>query len=269
MGLADIIGAIGDAISSIGSDIAAFLNSAIAILWNDIQVVASVLQSVAAALWSALSTIWGWLTNAWDWLHTNVIAPIVDWIQNVTEWFSELIAPLKQWIQQWIAMYRWYWENIIKPGLDFIQRLRSFLVIFRLAGFKWAQELDAYLSNVEFKVENAFLAVWQNLNLLANWINFLVDPFGNIQGAVLLGSISPIAGAIYAALWGLQNGSLAAGSQAWSQGIFSQFSDSSVQQGAQTELTIGTQPADDAMVQQLEQIRSSLAAGQSPFALAL
>jgi hypothetical protein len=264
MNFLDIFGSIADAIGTVAGTIGNYINLVLPIIWGDLQALADALKNAVSALWSALSSIWSWVKLAWDWLHNHVIAPIQDWIQNVTEWFSEWITPLKQWIDQWIQLYRWYWQNIIKPGLDFIQRIRQFLLIFRLAGFKWAAELDAYLQGVEFKVEGAFLAVWQNLNMLADWINFLVDPFGNIQGAVLLGSISPIAGAIYATLWGLQNGSLDPGTAAWSANIFSQFSDAAVQQKTQSELTIGPDANDTAAVLLYNQWHAAIAAGQNP-----
>lgn len=265
MDFASIFGAIGDAIETIGSTIAGYLNLVLPILWNDIKAVADALSKAVAELWSALSNIWDWLSNAWKWLHDHIIGPILDWIRNITEWFGEWLAPLKAWVNQIIQMYKWYYLQILKPMLDIIQRIRFFLVLLQLAGVKWAAQLDSYLTEVETKIQESFLAVLSNLNILASWINFIVDPFGNIQGAVLLGSISPIAGAIYATLWGLQNGSISAAGAANAQQLAYDFTTSGVQTGTIQELTGVPQPEDQPDVLAID---AAMAALDNPIAIA-
>jgi hypothetical protein len=196
-----IIGSVVDAIGGVFSDIVQFLNPVLAIIWGDLQAIAGALKAVVSAIWSAIESIWNWLTTAWEWLKENVIEPIQSWIHSVTQWLHQVLAPVIKWINQIRAMYQWYWQNILKPALNFIQRLRQFLLVFRLLGFKWAIQLDDYLSEAEQKLEQGFLYVWANLNLLAEWINFIMDPFGLFQPQLFQGTVLRDVGAIYAAVW--------------------------------------------------------------------
>jgi hypothetical protein len=196
-----ILGSVLDAIGGVFNDIGEYLNKVLAIIWGDIKDVGDALKSVTDAIWKALNTIWTWLKEAWDWLKTNVIEPIHSWIHSVTQWLHQTLQPLIDWINQIRSMYEWYWNNILKPALNFIQRLRQFLLVFRLLGFKWAIQLDDYLSEAEQKLEQGFLYVWANLNLLAEWVNFIMDPFGLFQPQLFQGTVLRDVGAIYAAVW--------------------------------------------------------------------
>jgi hypothetical protein len=86
-----------------------------------------------------------------------------------------------------------------------LQRLRRVLVLFRLLGFKWAQKLDARIQAIETALTNSFLAVFTNLNRLADWINFILDPFGLFQPSVWLRSIAQSVGAIIGIVYGTMN----------------------------------------------------------------
>jgi len=252
MDFSDILSWATDAIGTVASAIATFLNSTLAVLWDAIQSIISTLTSFIAWVWNAISQILSWLGSWWSWLKTNIIDPIISHLKNWLAWWKALLTPLVQWIHQVYEMEMWYYNNILKPALQFIQTLRQFLVVFRLLGFKWAAALDEYLEEAEEKIETAFLAVLQNLNLLSEWINFIVDPFGLFQPNIFVGSILRSVGAIVGAIWETQNVPLGASTLAQAQATNNQFTNSYVEQSSYLNLTQGPQPDDDADVEAVD-----------------
>lgn len=195
----DFLGLLGSVSDALDSSIVAVVTWATAqmqILYGDIAAVNAAFGGVTQTLGSIFGSLWSWLTSLWKWLHDTIIVKLRDLIQRIHDRLKEIFGPLLDQVRAIIAEYRRLWLQYVKPIYDFLQRIRSALVIFRLLGFKWAQRLDARIVALETAISSAFLATLKNLNTLADWLNYLIDPFGLFQPSIWLGSIARSIGAI-------------------------------------------------------------------------
>lgn len=209
----DILGLLGWAASAIGSQVTAIVQwviSGFGVLFGNDVAQSNFLGGALSAIWNIFGGLWSWLNQIWQWLNTAIIQKLRNLIQNIHDRLQKIFGPLLAQIRAMIDAYRRLWLQYVKPIFDLMQRIRRFLVIFRLLGFKWAAKLDAKITQMETALELAFFGVLQNLNTLANWINFIIDPFGLFQPFVLLGSILQAAGAIIGIQMGAMNNPAAA-----------------------------------------------------------
>lgn len=200
-----LIGSVAGAIDSQVNAVVVWITGQLEILFGDISAVNGLFGNLTDYLRKTLSSLWTWLNQLWRWLQDTILVKIRDLIEKMHDKLAKIFKPLTDLITQYEQMLRDLWQRYVKPLYDFIQRLRRVLVVFRLLGFKWAKELDAYLVSLETKLTKAFMAVYGNLNILADWINYIVDPFGVFQPSVLLGSISQAVGAIIGMVYGKMN----------------------------------------------------------------
>jgi len=138
----------------------------------------AMLGSLETALKNFFAALWNWLQNVVEWILHTLLPAIQAAINKIRTFLQNLLAPIVKWIQWEKAWLDNIYNQLIKPLMVFIQRLRSILIVFRLLGFKWASTLDTYLANLESRINNAFLKVRQDVNTLANWIDYIVDPTG-------------------------------------------------------------------------------------------
>ena len=164
----------------------------------------SVDAAVAEAAFGGLSAIWGALENVWTWLGGvfsnlwNMITNVLRWIMHtllpdLVRWVNEIRAKITLWLQPLIKLIKFemawldmVYQNIIKPMLLLIQRLRSMLVVFRLLHIGWATSLDQWLASLENRISAAFIQARQDIGVLANWINYVIDPTGLFNLPLLL-----------------------------------------------------------------------------------
>ena len=210
MGLSDILGIIGGALKDGLSAVVAFINAQLAILWADIQSVLSALGGLAKWAYQAFSDTFDFIGKMWDWLRTKIIDPIISHVQAITDRVKKFLKPLTDLIKRYRKMMQDNYRLYVKPMIDFIQRIRRVLTVFRILGFKWAKQLDARLVKIETEIQSAFMASWKNLNILSDWVNFVVNPFGKLSQIPLLGAISDSIGAVFNMIWGKQNNPLSA-----------------------------------------------------------
>src|SRR5262249_8086089 len=187
MSFLSIIGWASDAIDGQMMALMAWITAGFGTLYGDIAGVNSFLGGLGDAGHSTFATLWSWLTNLWQWIQDHLIGKLADLINKIKDKLQRIFGPLLCHLKQAIATYTKLWNTYVKPLYDFLQRIRRVLVIFRLLGFKWAQKLDARIVALETALTNSFLGVLANLNRLADWINFIIDPFGLLQANVLLG----------------------------------------------------------------------------------
>jgi hypothetical protein len=198
-----LLGDLGDAIDSQLGAVVSWATAGFAALFGDISGVWGVLTSFISWVWGAVSAIVNFLRAMWDWLYNTILAKIIAAIHTIHEYLKNLFGPLIRWIQLERALLYRLWYTYVRPIMNFIQDLRRFLVIFRLLGFKWAKQLDQYLVDVENKINAAFLGAWKNLNILADWINWITDPFGLWSSNVWFGALGQSINAIWNMIWGL------------------------------------------------------------------
>lgn len=204
----DFLGFLGGLIGDIGDDLDAIITWATGnfnALWENDTGILGVIGSLAGWVWRSFSAIVSFLAGIWNWLRDHILARILAFLTDLFNRLRQFFKPLIDAIHRQQQMMMLIWNIYIKPVLNFIQALRRFLLIFRLLGFKWAKQLDAYLVALENKISLAFLGALQNLNILANWINFILDPFGLFQPIPLFGAIARSIGALIGLVWGGMN----------------------------------------------------------------
>jgi hypothetical protein len=205
-----LFGFIGDAIDSQVGALADFTVSGFSSLLSDITGVWGVVTGLIGWVKSIIGGILGWIHDFWDWLKNISLSGIIDWIKRHWQALKDWLKQLKKNIDLYKKNLQDTWNLYVKPILNFIQNLRRAILIFRLLGFKWAKQLDQYLVDVENKINAAFLATWQNLNLLSNWINWILDPLGLWSSNVWFGALGQSLSAIWAMVWGAPQSGLGA-----------------------------------------------------------
>jgi hypothetical protein len=249
MDLFGFLGSLGDAIGGQLSSIVDWATAGFGTLFGDIVSVGGVLTSFIDWVKGAIGSIVSFLGGLWQWLRDSILTKIINWIRRAYEWLHNLLAPLIRWIQMERALLYQLWNTYVKPIMDFIQRLRRALLIFRLLGFKWAQELDAYLVKLENKINRAFLGAFQNLNILADWINWITDPFGLWSSNVWLGAIAQSVGAIWSLIWGAPQVGLGGPGLATFDTPAGYYDASAVQARLAARFSVGELPDDQAVLQ--------------------
>ena len=205
MNLLGFIQTLGAAFDSQVQALVAWTTAGFSSLFGDISAVNSLLGSLGSTVGSIFSTLWTWLDSLAQWIHDHIIVKLQDLINKIHDFLKRIFGPLLAHIRAIIDAYRRLWLIYVKPLFDFLQRLRQALVLFRVLGFKWAKALDARIVALENALTSAFLATLKNLNMLANWLNFIIDPFGLFQPGVWFGSIAKSIGAIIGMVYGKMN----------------------------------------------------------------
>src|SRR5437870_7097567 len=144
--------------------------------------------SLVKALGSLFNGIFGifgrlrdFLRHLKDTLLGHLIGALWHDILKFRAWLHKVLDPVLETIRRIRKMQQFYFDHVLKPYLDLIQRLRRILVVFRVLHFKWATKLDADLQRMETRVAALFIDARRQLNVLADWINFILDPTGNIH----------------------------------------------------------------------------------------
>jgi len=197
MGMFALVSWASDAIDGQIAALVAWVTAGFGVLTADITATNSLLGGLGDAVHSVFSGLWTWLTNLWQWLNDHLIQKLKDLIDKIKDKLTKIFGPLLCHLKIEIDAYKKLWNTYVKPIFDFLQRVRRVLVIFRLLGFKWAKKLDQRIVALENAITQSFLGVLANLNRLADWINFIIDPFGLLQANVLLGSIARAVGDIF------------------------------------------------------------------------
>jgi hypothetical protein len=152
--------------------------------------------AIANALVSAIKIIAkGFIHVISDIVHGRFLHLFQDYLDlkaKITAW----LAPVLRILRRVKAIFD---EFVTKPLLRFInmiQKIRQFLTIFRILGFKWAKKLDTALANWERRVV-------QNVLVLQSWINFaisavslIMDPSLIMRKNFLLASLLSFLGAV-------------------------------------------------------------------------
>jgi hypothetical protein len=95
--------------------------------------------------------------------------------------------------------------------MNFLQRIRAILVIFRLLHMKWAEALDQYIADLENRINQAFLSVESDLGRVEQWLQFFADPAGVFNPIPFLNAAILSVTQLYAVLASLPSVALGAG----------------------------------------------------------
>lgn len=122
----------------------------------------------------------------------QLLKDIADLKKKVTAWIDALI----QLMHKLRDLFNKYVLEPMLRTIALIQKIRQFLVIFRLLGFKWAIKLDNLLLSAEQRLVTNVLTLQAYINLALSVLNLIVDPLLILKQNFLLASMLAFLGAV-------------------------------------------------------------------------
>lgn len=137
----------------------------------------------------------------------RIIRPMLDAlgkvIREVMRIYEQYARPVLRAIRRIRQEILYWYERVVRPILQAIQVIRTAIYIFRVAGFKWAEEVDAKLVRLQAAIMRPLWYVLDRLNIVSAWINVIMNVDGYLRGNVLFNSIDLVAGRLARLLaWG-------------------------------------------------------------------
>jgi hypothetical protein len=188
-----------------------FLIPIIEAIWKGVQVAGRVtlqiLEWSVKALWAFATTtanglkglallVGRGLKGVWDFFeatYENVIKPawlkFWRWFDKFRRWLDSTFGPVLAWLRQLRDSLLAFWKTWIRPWLDLIDVTRKGLRVLSSLGIGWARRLDAYLADLESRIERPFLFVLSKLNEVINVVNRIVTLDGLLQRVALVRSL--------------------------------------------------------------------------------
>lgn len=168
----------------------AFILDVINFILRVLSIVVAVLRAVIVFLGKAFEAVFrgvkhvisdivhGRFLHLWE-DYLKLKAKIKAWFDKHLRWLLELRRRFDEWF-----------NRTIKPILNFLQRIRGVLAIFRVFHLKFAEKLDALIGRLESKIIRNVLVLRQKVNEISTIINLILDPALVIRENVLLQSIA-------------------------------------------------------------------------------
>lgn len=131
---------------------------------------------------SALHTIW--VRVIWPVLRQlpRAIGRLRRLIERDLPRLLKLIERIRQRVLE-------IYERWARPMLVTIQRIRRMLLILRLFRVKWAEQLDARLSQVQGKIMQPLAVALEHIALVEQWLNVVVNAEQLIQETIFHNSV--------------------------------------------------------------------------------
>jgi hypothetical protein len=183
-----LFGAAGD----IGADIAAFLQYLIALLVALFQFLYSLLAAIFNFLYSILQKVVQFFEDIWNNFLSGIFSDIWSAIVKVHDWLENLLQPIIDFLNKIKEWVNWVYTTYVRPFLNILNQVRSFLNLLRQFGIKWAAELDSWLGKISSDIQGAFNKLNGYLNAIIGIVNSLADPLGLFRGPTLLMSMRRI-----------------------------------------------------------------------------
>jgi hypothetical protein len=108
-----------------------------------------------------------------------------DLIAKIQAWAKKL----KAWLDKLQKIQRQLQVKAMRDVINLIQRIRQVLAIFRIFHFKWAQKLDAWLSNIEGTIIRNVTRLNRKVNEIITYLNILLDPEVLLRQSILAQSL--------------------------------------------------------------------------------
>ncbi len=105
----------------------------------------------------------------------RMLKSLHDWYEKHFKWLIDLRRRFDRWF-----------NTTIRPILNFLQRVRGVLAIFRIFHLKFAEKLDNLIGGLEAKIIRNTLAIRGKLNEISTIINLVFDPALVIRQNVLV-----------------------------------------------------------------------------------
>lgn len=203
-----------------------------AIVWSGIEALASVLATAAEVTAAYLATALSWLASrvssfllssgamfarVWDAVKivwTDAVKPALLWINDhlrrLQAWLSDTFRPVFDFLRAVRQQLLDFYSKFIRPITDTIDFLRQLSRVLDSFHIHLLDGLDRTLQQIEQRIEEPFLWVYQRLTEIWNVLDRVVTLDGYFQRLTLIRSM-----ARYAPDWmnGFWNAQIAKGAQ--------------------------------------------------------
>lgn len=166
------------AADAIGADIIAFLQWLVSALVAVFTYLYELLAAVFNFFYSLMQKLVGFFKTLWTDFFKGIFTSLWGAIVKVHDWLEGILSPVIHFLQTIRKWVDWFFTTYVKPFLNILNHIRSFLNLLRAFGIKWAAQLDAILGKVEADIAGAFSKLQGYLNSLIGIVNSLADPLG-------------------------------------------------------------------------------------------
>jgi hypothetical protein len=160
------------------------------------QFLYAALVAIANVLVAAVKVIArGFIHVLSDIVHGRFLHLFQDYL-DLKKKLTELLAPVLRILHTIKKIFDQYVTAPLLRFINMIQKLRQFLTIFRILGFKWAKKLDTALANWERRVVQNVLVLQAWINFAISAVSLIMDPSLIMRKNFLLASLLSFLGAV-------------------------------------------------------------------------
>ena len=154
-----------------------------------------------------IANVLGRALQAFVKLWVRIIRPMLDAlgkvIREVLRIYEKYARPVLRAIRRIRQEILYWYERVVRPILQALQVIRTVIYIFRVAGFKWAEEVDQKIVRLQAAIMKPLWYALEKLNIVSAWVNVILNVDGILRANVLFNSIDQIAGRLGRLLaWG-------------------------------------------------------------------
>jgi hypothetical protein len=150
-----------------------------------IRAIADIWDNFLDALWSALKRLWKLL-----WCVVDTVIPKI----------IKILRDLRKYLD-------WIYQHIIRPIMNYLQKVRRILQILKLLHVPFAAKLDRIVGQIQSTLLGPFLWVLRALNGYGYWINAIVTNHYTIQKPLFMRTMQAYQGDWINLWWQAQQGS--------------------------------------------------------------
>lgn len=144
------------------------------------------LSPVLGFLRGAANSIIHLIKRLWDYLYNHFLRAILNALLHHKGRIWNVLMTIKKWIMRIRDYEKRNFDLYVRPILNFLQRLRASLLIFRIFHFKWAAALDQRLAGIENELTRFFFTVLGQFNQILSYFDLIMNPTGLFRSGVYL-----------------------------------------------------------------------------------
>lgn len=196
--LADVTSRISGALATAAAAIATAIDSALAAAIAGIQHALNAIGNELAAVFHLLSRLAGYILQMLKGLLLGVIHALVAAVDAIGKMLKDVFAngimPALQALQHLRDYLVKIYERFLRPLLIVLQDLRKVLAILRVFHVGFATKLDNVLADIQSKISTPLLYLLRYTNVVANYINLILDARLFLQRPLFLASLNAYKG---------------------------------------------------------------------------
>jgi hypothetical protein len=172
------------------------------------------LTPVLGALRGSVNAILQWIKGLWEFLWNHILKRILTAGFNLLARIRKVLEPIIRTLRRIRDAQMRLFDFYVRPILNFIQRLRAALLIFRIFHLKWANALDNRLAGMESRLTALWLNVLRDFNRVLSYFDLIMDPTGYFRAGVYISTAIRSISALWATLHALPSVPLSAAASA-------------------------------------------------------